>query len=234
MQVLVFNLGKEYVMKRYVGGVLLGLVVVLSSCKPIARQESASDPERAVSDNGTILTAMSGKEGGICMVRSSARGEAKSELLTANGAIDDKQLKKALKFMSYGEQIGSIVVSLLISGVATGVGAAALLSPTPQTKKAMGAYAVSLVSLAGGVFGYRVVRGNMEGEKAGPIAGQTFLAGGGPIVEYVAREGRIRKVLSDKEEYKFTDKRMVKLIANIKGIYPAYPGGCDHIKRQLR
>ena len=55
-------------MKRYVGGVLLGLVVLLGSCKPIARQELASDPERAVSDSGTMLTAMSGKGGGYLHV----------------------------------------------------------------------------------------------------------------------------------------------------------------------
>ena len=54
---------------------------------------------------------------------------SKTELLTKDGAISDKQLRKAVKFLSYGEQVGSIVTSLLVAGVATAVGGAAVFCP---------------------------------------------------------------------------------------------------------
>ena len=240
VQVLVFNLGKgecdedEEVIR---GGGFLSLVVALSGCKPMHDRDSldpVSAPERAMSDNGTMLTAMPGKDGGICMVRSSLRGEAKPELLTASGAIDDKQLKKALKFLSYGEQIATVVAGGIIGGAAVAGAGVAAAAGSPVL--AAGAAAVGITSLVGGTFGYRIVKGNIEGERAAPIAVHSLFSGSilaSPIVEYFTREGRLRKVLSDKEEYKFTDKRMLKLIANIKSIYPAYPGGCDHIKSQL-
>ena len=227
-------------MRKVLWGALLGLVVALSGCKSMHDRDNldpVSDPERATSDNGTLLTAMKGKvangeDRGICMVRSSLRGQVKPELLTPNGAIDADQLKKALKFMSYGEHIGTILGAALIGGTALGVAATSAVGGSAPL--AAGAAAVAITSLVGGTFGYRIIKGNVEGERAKPIAVHSlFSTPSSPVVEYFTREGRLHQVLSDKDEYKFTDKRMAKLIESIKKITPAYLGGCDHIKSQL-
>ena len=64
-------------MRRYVWCAVFSSVVVLSgsSCKPAHDRDGldpVSEPERALSDSGTMLTAMGGKSRGICMLESVA------------------------------------------------------------------------------------------------------------------------------------------------------------------
>ena len=217
-------------MKRLVWSGFFSVVVMINSCKPLhdrRGRDPVSDTERAVSDDGTLLTAMAGKTGGVCMLQSSVRNPDQDiRLLTPHGALSEKQLKKNLRFMGYTEQIATIIVGAVGAGAA---GAGLVSGSVP-------AVAIGLTAFVSGSFGYRIVKGNIEGERAAPIAVQTIFASlvGSPIVEYFQRKGRLHKVLSDKEEYKFTDKKMRKLIYRLRDTTPDYMGGCDHIKADLR
>ena len=46
---------------------------------------------------------------------------------------------------------------------------------------------------------------------------------------FVSNTKRLKQLLSDKEEWKVTDKRMISLLDKLESIDPAYPGQCDHI-----
>ena len=209
---------------------VLGSIVLLGGCKPMHDRDSldpVSDPEYAVSDGGTMLTAVGGKERGICMLQSSLSNPKNASLITKNGAISDKQLKSALRFMGYGEHIATIIGAAVLGGA--GLGLAASTAPVAGA-------AIAITGLVGGTIGYRIVKGNVEGEKAGPIAVHSIFAGvvGSPVVEYFHRSGRLTKVLSDKEELRVTDRRMRKLIAKLGNTFPDYPNQCDHLKADLQ
>lgn len=209
--------------------VLGSIVVLLVGCKPMHDRDGldpVSDPEYAVADGGTILTAVGGKERGICMLQSSLSNPKSASLITKNGALSDKQLKSALRFMGYGEHIATIIGSAVLGGVGIGAMAAAPVAGA----------AIAITGLVGGTFGYRIIKGNIEGEKAGPIAVHALFSGlvAAPVVEYFHRSGRLRKILSDKEELRVTDKRMRKLINKLGSTYPDYPNQCDHLKADVQ
>lgn len=46
---------------------------------------------------------------------------------------------------------------------------------------------------------------------------------------FVSNTTRLKQLLSDKEEWKVTDKRMISLLDKLESIDPAYPDQCDHI-----
>ena len=221
-------------MKRSVcGAVLSGIVVLLGGCKPMHDRDGldpVSDPDSAVSDGGTMLTTVGGKERGICILQSSLSDPKNANLVTAKGAISDKQLKSALRFMGYGEHIATVIGAAVLAGVGVG---------TMATAPVAGA-AIAITGLVGGGIGYRIVRGNIEGEKAGPIAVHSLFSSvapillAAPVVEYFHRSGRLQKVLSDKEELRVTDRRMRKLIEKLGRIHPDYPDGCNHIEADLQ
>ena len=210
------------------GVMVASIVVVLGGCilKPAEESfEPISNPQRAVSNDGTTLTAMAGKPHGFCLVRSSLRGKAKTELLTIKGALSEKQLKRELRFMGYGAHIG---YSLLAVGLA-GVSVAGAV-PT----------AVGLTVMSGAGIVTRIVHSNIEGEKAKPITISAILQGLGVvapvnlIVEFFTRKKRFRKLLSDNEDEHLTNKRMQKLMENIAKVSPDFAGGCDHVKAELK
>lgn len=221
-------------MKIHVLAAVLGsIVVLLGGCKPMHERDGldpVSAPEYAVSERGTTLTAVGGKERGICMLESLLSDPESASLITKNGAISDKQLKSALRFMGYGEQIasafGASILGYAAGAVAVGAGAAPLVT----------FMAVSMTVTSVGVIAYRVVKGNIEGEKAGPITVHALLGGllTSPIVEYFHRGGRLTKVLSDKEEFKVTENKMHKLVEKLGSIFPDYPNQCDHLKKDLQ
>ena len=208
--------------------VLSSIVVLLGGCKPMHERDGldpVSNPDFVRSDGGTMLTASRGKEFGICMLQSSLRDPKNANLVTERGAISHKQLKSALRFMGYGEHVAILLGSVAIAAVG------GIVAPTA-------AIAIGLTTLAGGTLGYRIVKGNVEGEKAGPITVHALSAAAlqiaSPLVEYIHREGRLEKVLSDREELRFTDRRMRKLIEKLGSIYPDYPNQCDHLKADLQ
>ena len=129
--------------------------------------------------------------------------------------------------MGYGEHIATIIGATVLAGV----GVSAMVAGGAPVAGA----AIAITGLVGGTVGYRIVKGNIEGEKAGPIAVHAIFAGilGSPVVEYFHRSGRLQKVLSDKEELRVTDKRMRKLIEKLGSIFPDYHDQCDHLKADL-
>ena len=108
---------------------------------------------------------------------------------------------------------------------------------TATAAVAPSAAAICFTTLVCGALGYRIVKGNVEGEKAGPITVHALSAAAlqiaTPLVEYIHRGGRLQKVLSDNEELHFTDRRMRKLIKKLSSIYPDYPNQCDHLKTDV-
>jgi len=193
-------------------------VLFLGSCKH--SQGPVSEPEYAVSPGGTTMTAVNGEKQGICIIQSLSNDPQSATLVTKRGAISDKQLKKTLRFMGYGEQM---ITAILSYGVATGGAVAAAAG-------SVGGVAVAFTAVVGGM-AYRIIRGNVEGEKAAPIAVQSILQGliGSPVVEYFQRDGRLRKVLSDKEQWTVTDRKMSRLLKRLGNLYPDYPAQCDHL-----
>ena len=91
-------------MKKSVWCAVFSSIVVLSASSCKTMNDPASDPEYAVSDGGTMLTAVGGKARGICMLESSLHNPKKARLVTDRGAISSEQLKSALRYMGYGEQ----------------------------------------------------------------------------------------------------------------------------------
>ena len=140
--------------------------------------------------------------------------------------------------MGYAEHVVSTVAALFVLPAVAVLGMRKAIKAAKITKEnaVKVAKAVAITSLVGGAFGYRIIRGNVEGEKAAPIAVHTMLglASAVPVAEYLHRDGRLKAVLSDKEELQFTDKRMRKLLKKLHSIHPDFPGECDHIKAELQ
>ena len=203
-------------------------LMVLGGCKAQVKESETSDPDFAVSKDGTMLVATLGKDKrGFCMLQTSTTNTDERRLLTVEGAISKKQLKKTLRFMGYPEHVFTVLGGSLLGGIAMGAGTAVVGSAL-----AVPALAVGVVALVGGTFGYRIIKGNVEGEKAAPITTQTIFSGfmGSPIVEYFQRRGRLTSVISDKDQLEVTDKKMRKFIERIRDTNPEHIGGCNHLK----
>lgn len=234
-------------MRSLSSGVLC-LAVMLGSCKPLHDREGldpVSEPEYVASEGGTILTAIRGKQVGICIVRSLLNDPQSAQLVTERGALSYKQLKSALRFMGYGEHIALAIGTVVLTGfVGHRIGTRTIrkvgLDTLDRNLQAVAKDTIKGVMIGtavgmGGSIGYRVVKGNVEGERAAPITVHSLLtvfpgAIFSPIVEYFHRGKRLKKVLSEKEEWRITDKKMRKLLKKLGSIYPDYPGQCDHIE----
>ncbi len=208
------------------------VVLLASSCKTMHGKDvdPVSDLERAVSHDGTVLFAVNARPRRICMFSSTYNSQyhhhKDAKLVTVKGAISAPQLKSALRFMGYGEQL------ITTLGVVAFSAAAAAAVPAAGT-------VVAITVLVGGTFGYRVIRGTMEGEKYEIIAGRSIvdtlsLTIFSPLNEYFHRSGRLEAVISDKQEITFTTKRMGKLLNKLAAIDPQFPRGCDHFKEGLQ
>ena len=202
-------------------------LMVLGGCKAQVKESETSDPDFAISDDGTMLVATLGKnKRGFCMLQTSTTNTDEKRLLTVDGALSKKQLRRTLRHMGYPEQVFSVIGSGLLGGA---VGAAAFVGGV------MGAPAVAIgvVTLVGGTLGYRIIKGNVEGEKAGVITWDALITLGLlgiPVVEYERRISRGHLVVSDKEQLNVTDKKMRKFIERIRDTKGKYSRGCDHLK----
>ena len=208
--------------------VLVVFLMMIVSCKAKVKESETSDPDFAISKDGTMLvTALGKNKRGFCILQTATTNIDDKRLLTVDGALNKTQLKKTLRHLGYPEQVFSVLGSgLLGSAVGTGavlVGGVALAP----------ALAVGLVTLVGGTIGYRIIRGNIEGEKAAPITLDTiFTVGlfGIPLVESQRREDRFVLVVSDRKQLAVTDRKMRKFIERIRDTKGKYVGECDHLK----
>ena len=224
----------------------------LSACKSMHQQDNASDLDYAVSNDGTMLTAVKGRQAGICILRSSSTHPDPDDvtLVTEKGAISAEQLSGALSFMGYSEHIATILVGTILGAGAVAGGAYKVLkgidadtagiAEIAKSFKDVGKYgAISLTALVGGTFGYRIIKGNIQGERAKQIAVHSIFSLppygiiGAPVIEYIDRGGRLKQVMSEKEDLRITTKRMEKLISKLGKMTPEYRKGCSHIKAQL-
>ena len=202
-------------------GVLCLAVLLGGSCKPLHDREGldpVSEPEYAVSDGGTMLTAIKGKQRGICIIRSLLNYPKSAQLVTERGALSDKQIKSALGYMGWGESIAAAIVAAAIGGGVVLAG-----RPPRATDDLLDAeiagWLVALTAM-GAYLGYGTARAKIGSEKWGDI--------------FRGNTDRLRKLLSSKEEWQVTDEKMNKLLKKLGDIYPEYPGQCDHIETDLQ
>ena len=187
------------------------------------------------------LAVVDGQDGGYCVLKNS---DDHVELITEKGALSGKQLKQALRYMSYREQFinSSFVVLMFIPPIGTAV------------------------SFIGGSIYPAVVYLN-EQESIHAVAGQ-LVAGGwyGPIMEFLQRRDRLSTITGDgidfiqkskwdkwgraqTEENQKLSKRLKQRLGALIGlsstqgmgeakgekiierlqIEPEFPGGCDHL-----
>ncbi|MDE3269557.1 MAG: hypothetical protein OYH77_04665 [Pseudomonadota bacterium] len=245
-------------MKRQImlGITLVGAVSI--GCKPMHRQQD-SQVSYIEAQNGVTITAVAGEDGrGVCMLKSrlGASGDEKPRLLTVDGSVSDSQLQDELRFLGYGEQVAALILTAVGGGalamhsavkIVTEVAAADVAETADDVagvvkklKGGIGGIIIGASVAAFGGMGYFIIRGNMEGEKAAPIAARTLLLNPtgnvalAPIVEHQHRSGRLKSALSDKERWQVTNRKMSKLTERIRDIDPDYNGGCDHIKDELK
>lgn len=218
---------------------LICLLVVLASCKAGVRESEKSDPDYALSEDGRLLTVTLGCDSGkwdsekgqcnsrqftgYCLSVMRDNDSSEMELLTTRGGLEEKQLKKSLRYMSFTDHIFSGLLIEVAAGVA---GAAVVAGAAPV--------ALALIPVAGGI-AYRVIRGKQEGEGGGAITGRS-LGGGiaapvtGPIIEIYGRKGRARKLISEKETLNISNKKMDNVVERIREMFPKYYNTCNHLK----
>lgn len=209
--------------------VLFKIIVLLVSIGLQASCGSSVDPvsqaKGAVSDSGAMLIAVRGDKQGICVMQSSLN-DPTATLVTREGALSNKQLKRVVAFMPYDKQISTAALGVL--GIAWGfITADNAMRLRDDLQLVWGAVIVT-TAIVGGM-AYRVHHGIKEGEKPLPIVVQGILHGIIGAPEHFQREGRFRKVLSNKEEWTVTDKKMGKMIKRMARLEPAYPGECDYL-----
>lgn len=193
---------------------LMCLVVLSSSCKPLHDRQGldpVSDTDYAVSDGGILLTAIRGSQVGICIVRSwSNKPKEDAQLVTERGALSDQQLKSILGFMGYGDIAASAIIGAVVGG-------GAVLAITPKAALGPGFLGGTAAFFAGiaAVAGHRTTLAKSEGEKWEDI--------------FMNNTVRLRKLLSDKEGWKVSDKKMRKMLEKMRSITPDYPDQCKHM-----
>lgn len=209
------------------------LLVVLASCKGHVRETEASEPDFAKSNDGTMLTlALATKpqptasdpkpsdDPYFCVLTLNEHNN-QATLLTADGGLSKNQLKKTLHYMSFKEDaITQILISVGL------VGATAALS-APVFLGLIG------VTYAGNVV-YRVIRGSQEGEsgKAKAISIVGSLPFIGVIPEVIRRGDRFKKLASETEVLKISDKKMGKVIERVTSMKAKYKGTCDYLTKK--
>ena len=188
-------------------------VLFMGSCKPLHDREGldpVSEPEYALSEGGVLVAAVQGKQRGMCIVRALSTDLQSATLVTERGALSEEQLKEALGFWGYPE-----VITVAIAGGAVGVMWAVGAPIKKRHIKFLAAGMATVLTsmgVAAGVGGIRGLSENMNWKDM-----------------FVSNTTRLKQLLSDKEEWKVTDKRMISLLDKLESIDPTYPGQCDHI-----
>lgn len=209
--------------------------MMIVSCKAKVKEAETSEPDFAKSNDGTMITvALATKpeptasdpnpsdKPHFCILRMNENDPNDVELLTSGGGLSKLQMTRTLRYMNFAEHTIPTILAHL--GIYFGAGAAGVTS-LPLLLGLAG------VTIAGDAL-YRVIRGHQEGETGkskvvGAIAPGYIL---GPISELIRRESRFKKLASDKEVLKLTDKKMGKVIERIISMKPKYKGTCDHFK----
>ena len=215
-------------------------LMMIVSCKAQVKEAETSDPDFALSDDGMMLTVAfdcrnwskeSGctdkrserEKGGYCMLLMPEDKPNDAELLNVRGGLSENQLKTSLKYMG--------IPDLLISGFLIELLALPFVfAGGPVT-------ALALIPAAGGLV-YRVIRGQQEGEGGGAqtirgIGNMIWAPLTGPVFEIIARRDRFKKVVSQREIYRVSNKKMAKITNRIRDINPEFWNTCNYLKKSV-
>ncbi len=222
----------------------LFVLMLFTACKGAQKpyQEPVSDPDFAVSGDGTMLVVENGvktlpggtqKKEGFCVLRTSSHNLSDRRLLTVNGSLSRGQLSSTMRYVGYPERLAVFAVAL-IATVLVGRAAGAMLdAKTVHDFMVIGVGVGFMIKGAKTV--YYLVRGRQEGEKIGPTVAQSATTALVPVVgslptEFIQRWGRVDKLISKLEELKITDQKMGKVIERVRDTKGKYSGNCDHLK----
>lgn len=190
------------------------------------------------------LVAIDGRDGGYCVLKAS---KDQVELITIDGALSEKQLKQAVRYMSYREQWTNSLFMLLI------------LVPGPG----------EIISFTAGSV-YPIAVYLKEQESSDAMIAQT-LAGGwyGPLMEFLHRRSRVKAITGEGIDFvqqsdwdwngkhvakpesvshhlkkswglltgseavdSMGEKKGEKIIERLQ-VEPEFPGGCKHQANQM-
>ena len=213
-------------------------LMVLGGCKAQVKETETSDPDFAISDDGMMLTVAfdcknwskeagckdrrsERDKGGYCMLFMHEDNPNDAELLNVRGGLSEDQLKTSLKYMG--------IPDLLISGFLIELLALPLVIAGGPVS------ALALIPAAGGLV-YRVIRGQQEGEGGGAqairgLGNMVWAPFTGPIFEIIARRDRFKKVVSQRDIYRISNKKMAKITGRIRDMNPEFWHTCNYLKK---
>lgn len=180
---------------------------------------------------GFQLVVTPGKSGGYCVLMEDAHND-RVELLTARGALSEKQIGDAVGYMGYIEQT-------VTGGLPTVMAIATGLAFAKDSKWTLPFLVLTGVAI-GTSIGYRYLRGWIEGEGKEAVRAQALLGFFLPanlLVEYLQRRSRVNRFI---DKYKRighdtdNDRKNNRVVKRILETTPAYLGGCDAVEAQLR
>ena len=209
---------------------------------PVLANEGSEDNAQST----FYLATVAGRDGGYCVVKGTD-GSEQHELITSEGALDKRQLGRALRFLSYQEHVA------LAAGTLIG-GAVSMFIP-------MTGFAGIGADVA-----YPVVIGYLDQEDDAAIILQMVSpAGLGVVAEYYQRRARVETIVdrpiyfNDRSDRKWWGggrksatgqghleevldqfrpsqqhkdlglKKAEKIIARMQEAEPVFPGGCDYL-----
>ena len=223
---------------------ILVLLMFLASSHAFSESSDESSPYEQNHTQGiSFMNAYGDEDNGYCVVMEDVDGNIQ-EVITVDGALDRKQLRSALRYLSYKEHwvIGAAIPS-----------SALLLA--------------IVLPLAGGVVGaaelatssYQLFHGLGEEETLHALTASSSTIGPFSfLAEHLIRSSRERALTEDdrrltfknREELKELDfpdrqkmqflhqfylgqKKQNKIIERLQEIVPAHESGCDHLKGRV-
>ena len=209
------------------------LSVVIMTFGPLQLAKAQSQDETQTVVEYAYLNALSGADGGYCVVLQDEEGEV-LKLITTEGAVSKLQISRTVSFISHKEN--TLVMLPIVATFPLG----------------FGGFTIGLIPVAAQMFytGYMFKHGNEEEETI--IA--TFFSGlsippMGYVTEEAIRWNRVYHLINDKQQLTFTSDYDTKSVLSKKNnrrkhmgfvkldlittklreITPKYPQGCDHI-----
>ena len=195
-----------------------------------------------------FMNAYGDEENGYCVVMEDEGGDIQ-ELITTEGALDRKQLREAVRYLTYREHW---VIGVALPATAIAVGLGALFTGS-----------ASLSVLAGvlgtveelGTSSYQLIRGHYEEETAhAQLAASAAVGPLSFLAEHLIRGSREKALTDEDRRLTFKDKeklQSLELLERVKAVHsyglylgkkkqnkiierlqetvPAYENGCDHL-----
>lgn len=186
-----------------------------------------------------FMNAYGDEESGYCVVMEDEGGDIQ-ELITTEGALDRKQLREAMRYLTYREH-WVIGVALPATAIAVGLGAFF----TGNASLGLLASALPFVEELG-TSSYLFIRGHYEEETVhATFAASVTVGPSSFLAEHLIRSSREKALTDEDRRLTFKDrerlqsrafhilylgkKKQNKIIERLQEIVPAYENGCDHL-----